>query len=153
MDCSPPGSSVHGNSPGKNTWVGCHALFQEIFLPWIESRSLALEADFLPFEPPGKLKNNGVGSLSLLQGIFPTKESNKILLDCRWFLYQLSYLWSPLLLYNVWMWYIYICVYIYIYIYCESITIILLKLSYSIDELTLLSIYSGYICFLLRFLA
>ena len=30
-DCSPPGSSVHGNSPGKNTGVGCHALFQRIF--------------------------------------------------------------------------------------------------------------------------
>ena len=31
MDCSPPGSSVHGDSPGKNTGVGCHALFQGIF--------------------------------------------------------------------------------------------------------------------------
>ena len=31
MDCSPPGSSVHGDSPGKNTGVGCHALFQWIF--------------------------------------------------------------------------------------------------------------------------
>ena len=31
MDCSPPGSSVHGDSPGKNTGVGCHALFQRIF--------------------------------------------------------------------------------------------------------------------------
>ena len=28
---SSPGSSVHGDSPGKNTSVGCHALFQEIF--------------------------------------------------------------------------------------------------------------------------
>ena len=28
---SPPGSSVHGDSPGKNTRVGCHALLQEIF--------------------------------------------------------------------------------------------------------------------------
>ena len=28
---SPPGSSVHGDSPGKNTGVGCHALLQEIF--------------------------------------------------------------------------------------------------------------------------
>ena len=28
MDCSPPGSSVHGDSPGKNTGVGCHALLQ-----------------------------------------------------------------------------------------------------------------------------
>ena len=27
MDCSPPGSSVHGDSPGKNTGVACHALF------------------------------------------------------------------------------------------------------------------------------
>ena len=26
VDCSPPGSSVHGESPGKNTGVGCHAL-------------------------------------------------------------------------------------------------------------------------------
>ena len=31
MDCSPPGSSVHGDSPGKNTGVGCHAVLQGIF--------------------------------------------------------------------------------------------------------------------------
>ena len=31
MDCNPPGSSVHGDSPGKNTGVGCHALLQGIF--------------------------------------------------------------------------------------------------------------------------
>ena len=31
MDCSPPGSSVRGDSPGKNTGVGCHALLQGIF--------------------------------------------------------------------------------------------------------------------------
>ena len=30
-DCSPPDSSVHGDSPGKNTRVGCHALLQGIF--------------------------------------------------------------------------------------------------------------------------
>ena len=30
-DCSPPGSSIHGASPGKNTGVGCHALLQGIF--------------------------------------------------------------------------------------------------------------------------
>ena len=28
---SPPGSSVHGDSPSKNTGVSCHALFQGIF--------------------------------------------------------------------------------------------------------------------------
>ena len=31
MDCSSPGSSVHGESPSKNTRVGCHALLQGIF--------------------------------------------------------------------------------------------------------------------------
>ena len=31
MDCSPPGCSVHGDSPGKNTGVDCHALLQGIF--------------------------------------------------------------------------------------------------------------------------
>ena len=31
VNCSPPVSSLHGNSPGKNTGVGCHALLEEIF--------------------------------------------------------------------------------------------------------------------------
>ena len=31
MDCSPPGSSVHGDSLGKNARVGCHSLLQGIF--------------------------------------------------------------------------------------------------------------------------
>ena len=31
MNGKPLGSSVHGNSPGKNTGVGCHALLQGIF--------------------------------------------------------------------------------------------------------------------------
>ena len=31
MICSLPGSSVHGDSPGKNTGVGCHFLLQGIF--------------------------------------------------------------------------------------------------------------------------
>ena len=31
MDCSPPGSSVHGDSPGKNTGMSCHVLLQGIF--------------------------------------------------------------------------------------------------------------------------
>ena len=31
MDCSLLGSSVHGDSPGKDTGVGCYALFQGIF--------------------------------------------------------------------------------------------------------------------------
>ena len=31
VDCSPPGSSVHGDSPGKDAGAGCHALLQGIF--------------------------------------------------------------------------------------------------------------------------
>ena len=42
---------------------------------------------------PGQ--NRGVGSLSLLQGIFTTQESNWGLLHCRRILYQLSYEGSP----------------------------------------------------------
>ena len=42
-------------------------------------------------EPQGKPKNNGVGSLSLLQQIFLIQESNLGLLHCRHILYQLSY--------------------------------------------------------------
>ena len=42
-----------------------------------------------PWNSPGQ--NTGVGSLSLLQGIFPTQESNRGLLQCRQILYQLSY--------------------------------------------------------------
>jgi len=56
MDCSLPDSSVHGDSPGKNTGVGCHFL---------------------------------------LQGIFPTQESNRGLLHCSRILYQLSCQGSP----------------------------------------------------------
>ena len=40
--------------------------------PGIELRSSALQADSLLSEPPGKPKNTGVGSHSLLQGIFLT---------------------------------------------------------------------------------
>ena len=60
--------------------------------PGIEPRSPTLPADFLPSEPLGKPKNTGVGSLFLLQGIFPTQKSNWGLLHCRRILYPLSYL-------------------------------------------------------------
>ena len=42
-----------------------------------------------PWNSPGW--NTGVGSHSLLQGIFPTQEWNWGLLPCRWILYQLNY--------------------------------------------------------------
>ena len=50
-----------------------------------------MQVDSLPAEPQGKPKNTGVGSLSLLQRIFLTQESNWGLLHCRQILYQLSY--------------------------------------------------------------
>ena len=78
------------NSPGQNTVVGSLSL-----LPGIESRSPTLQADSLSAEPQGKPKNSEVGSLSLLQRIFPTQESNRGLLHRRWILYQLSYERSP----------------------------------------------------------
>ena len=63
--------------------------------PGIEPKSPTLQADSLPSEPPGKPKNTGVSSLSLLQGIFPTQGSNPGLLRCRQILYQLNYQGSP----------------------------------------------------------
>ena len=59
--------------------------------PGIKPRSPASQADSLPSNPPGKPKNTGVGSLSLLQGIFPTQRWNPGLPHCRKILYQLSH--------------------------------------------------------------
>ena len=100
MDCSLPGSTVHGDSPSKNTGVGCHALLHGIFPtqgsnPGLEPRSPALQVNSLPFETPGKPKNTGLGSLFLLQGILLTQELNQGLLHCRQILYQQSCQGSP----------------------------------------------------------
>ena len=40
MDHSSAGSSVHGDSPGKNPGVGCHALLQGIFPTWGSNQGL-----------------------------------------------------------------------------------------------------------------
>ena len=70
---------------------------------WSESESCSVVSDFLrphglysPWNSPGK--NIGVGSLSLLQGIFSTKGSNPGLPHCRRILYQLSHKGSPRIL-------------------------------------------------------
>ena len=49
----------------------------------IEPRSPTPQVDTLPVEPQGKPKNTGVGSLSLLQGIFPTQEWNQGIPDVQ----------------------------------------------------------------------
>ena len=83
--------SVHGDSPGKNTGVGCHTLLQGIFpiqglnpgLPHCRQILYQLSYQRSP-------KIAGVGSLSLLQQIFLTQELNWGLLHCRRILYQLT---------------------------------------------------------------
>ena len=54
MDCSPPGSSVHGDSPGKSTGVGCHALLQGIFPTRDQTQVSCIAGRFFTTEPPGK---------------------------------------------------------------------------------------------------
>ena len=55
LDCSLAGSSVHGDSPGKNTGVGCHALLQGIFpTQGTNTHLLPRQAGSLPLVPPEK---------------------------------------------------------------------------------------------------
>ena len=63
--------------------------------PGSKPRCPALQVDSLLSEPQGKPKNTAVGRLSLLHGNFPTQESNKSFLHCRWILCQMSYPGSP----------------------------------------------------------
>ena len=72
----------HQGSPRMLEWVTC---------PFSRGSSRhrdptgvsCIAGGFLPAEPQGKPKNTVVGSLSLLQGIFLTQESNRGLLHCR----------------------------------------------------------------------
>ena len=81
---------------GQNTRVGSLSLIPgDLPNPRTEPRSPTLQVDSLPVEPQGKTKHTGVGSLSLLQWIFPTQESNPGLPHCKWILYQLSHQGSP----------------------------------------------------------
>ena len=53
------------------------------------SNALQPHGPYSPWNPPGQ--NTGVGSLSLLRGVFPTQSLNPGILHCRRILYQLSY--------------------------------------------------------------
>ena len=81
-----------------------HGILQARILKWVAipssrgssqtrgwTRVSCIQVDSLSSEPLGKPTNPGVGSLSLLQGIFPTQKLNWGLLHCRWIIYQLSY--------------------------------------------------------------
>ena len=68
VDCGPPGSSVHADSPGKNTGAGCHALLQGIFPTQGSNprllRLLNWQVDSLSLVPPGKPYKNVNGAYS-----------------------------------------------------------------------------------------
>ena len=99
--CDPMDYTVHGILQARILkWVA-FPFSRGLPNPGIESRSSALQVDSLSAEPQGKPKNTGGGSLSLLQGIFWTQESNWGLLHCRWILYQLSYEGSPFSIFSI----------------------------------------------------
>ena len=83
----PTSSSVQGILQARN-WRGLPCPPSgDIPNPGIGPWSLTLQADSVPSEPTSKPKNNAVGSLSLLRGIFPTQKSHQGLLHCRQTLY------------------------------------------------------------------
>ena len=78
-------------TPWTAALQGCHVPVQgNLPNSGIEPRSPTLQVDSLLSEPPGKPKNTGVGSLSLLQENFLTQESNWGLPHCGWILFQLT---------------------------------------------------------------
>ena len=87
----PHGLHSPWNSPGQNTKVGSLSFSRGSSQPRDRTQVSCIAADSLLAEPQGKCKNTEMDSLSLLQQIFPTQESNQDLLHWRRILYQLSY--------------------------------------------------------------
>ena len=85
----PPLSGDDGRTPGLS-WNGERESHSVV------SDSLRPHGLYGPWNSPGQ--NTGVGSLSLLQGIFPTQGWNPGLLHCRLILYQLTHRGSPRIL-------------------------------------------------------
>ena len=79
-------------------WIACPSP-GDLPNPGIKPRFSEMQVDSSSAEPQGKPKNTGMGSLFLLQWVFPTWELNQGLLYCKWILYQLSYLGSLSLVY------------------------------------------------------
>ena len=79
-------------SPGQNTFSRGSSQPRD----WTQASHIA--GRFFTSWATGKPENTGVGSLSLLQGIFPTQGLNPGLPHCRRILYQLSHKRSPLTL-------------------------------------------------------
>ena len=73
MDCSPPGSSVPGDFPGKNTGVGCHAHLLGLF-PTQGSNPGFLQCRRILYHLSQQGSPRTLDCLSLIQGNFPTQE-------------------------------------------------------------------------------
>ena len=84
MDYSPPGSSVHDSQARILEWVAMPS-FRGSSWPRDWNQVSHTTGGFFISEPPGKPKNTGVDSLTLLQETFLTQESNLSLLHCRFF--------------------------------------------------------------------
>ena len=91
MDCSPPGSSVHGDCPSKSTGVGCSVFLQRIF-PTQGSNSglLYCRQIFYSLRHQGRPRILEWVAYPFMEG-FLIQKSNWGLLHCRRILYQLSY--------------------------------------------------------------
>ena len=64
MDCSPRGSSAHGDAPGKNTGVGCHALLQGVFpTQGLNPGLLHCRWILYHLSQPGRVREKGQDSL------------------------------------------------------------------------------------------
>ena len=89
MDCSSPGSSVYGDSPGKNTGGGCPALLQGIFSTQGLNPGLpTLQVDSLQSELPGKPKNTGVGCHAFSMVSSQPRDLTQVSPHCRQILLQ-----------------------------------------------------------------
>ena len=95
---NPVDYTLHGILQARILEWGAFPFSRGSSQPRDRTQSPTLQADSLPAELPGKPKNPGVGSLSLLQGNFPNQESNRGLLHCRRILYQLNHKGSPRIL-------------------------------------------------------
>ena len=72
VDCSPPGSSVHGDSPGKYTGVGCHVLLQGIFLTQVWNPQLLSLLQFISPDKESIMFSTTSGPLHMLSSVCST---------------------------------------------------------------------------------